>query len=930
MSVSPGTGIPNANPISGTGITSINGDTAAAQTIAGQTDKILVSDITPVHTITLGSDVVTIDQANVYEDFDQTFQDNRLRIERPAGGGVVYIFTAAAIAANKVINLPLLTGPDTLVTEAFAQTLTNKIINAANNTITGIGSSEIIPDIISGLTEELSPAALDFILGFTPEAGGNLRKFDVGNLPGGGGEFTGAWTADHNQTGSGFSLVDARFSDPGDSTKEVLMDLSGNATGIVLTIATLQSTAQTLQIPNTTALDQFVLEDFAQTLTNKTIAAGSNTISGLTIGAEVTGASTDLTDTGVIVRTNQLNDFGDFDQTFLDNRFLIERPAGGGINYTFQAAAIAAARIITLPLLLTGDTMVTEAFSQTLTNKVIDSANNTITNIVNADISATALIVESKLSVAVGVAGTILTSNGVGVAPTYQSSSGGEFTGAWTANHNTGGSTFSLEDAKFSDPVDNTKTIQWDLSAIGTGIELTIASLQSTAQILQIPNTTGTDQFVLEDFAQTLTNKTITAAANSLTIASTDLTDTALIVLNNQANTYSGGGTQDFAGATLDNVSALISNTALPASVGTIRLANTDTMGLRNAADNFDFLLGMTTNNMLQLQVEEASEQGHQLNTAIGKSRWITSNTATSFMAGFQSFSLGSSKPLLAAMFIDGAVATAHDTSGKYAIVVRGYKDPEVAPANLANMGIFSVGGIGDNQYLSIQANGDVSMRFGKKFFFDGSVFGIGDNTSISRQQIDNLVVEVDNINGTLAATNFDTTTISQTSHVMGENTKIQINSDGIGSFGSGISFSQYNEVAANAFENKWALVRETNATGDLLVTFGTSVQDHINPEIFRFEVGGGATSFGDINLSDNNLTSAGLIELNNPANTFQYIFTGAAIAGDIVVTLPLLTIADTLVTEAFTQTSANKTIDLDSNTITGTVAEFNAATSLY
>lgn len=68
-------------------------------------------------------------------------------------------------------------------------TFTNKTIDASatGNVITNIGSSEIIPDIVNGLTEEVAPTSGDFLLGV--ESGGALRRIDVGNLPtGGGGE----------------------------------------------------------------------------------------------------------------------------------------------------------------------------------------------------------------------------------------------------------------------------------------------------------------------------------------------------------------------------------------------------------------------------------------------------------------------------------------------------------------------------------------------------------------------------------------------------------------------------------------------------------------------------------------------------------------------------------------------------------------------
>jgi hypothetical protein len=57
---------------------------------------------------------------------------------------------------------------------------------------------------------------------------------------------------------------------------------------------------------------------------------------------------------------------------------------------------------------------------------------------------------------------------------------------------------------------------------------------------------------------------------------------------------------------------------------------------------------------------------------------------------------------------------------------------------------------------------------------------------------------------------------------------------------------------------------------------------------------------------------------LTNPTNTFNYQFIGSAIVAARSITLPLLTVNDTMVTAAFAQTLTNKTINVTNNTLTG------------
>lgn len=98
-----------------------------------------------------GGGNVSTTQANTYGDFDQLFRSGRLDLRNPANT-FSYNLTGSAIAADRVVTFPLLTGNDTLVTEAFAQTLTNKTIAAGSNTISGISDAHIATHTTTKIT----------------------------------------------------------------------------------------------------------------------------------------------------------------------------------------------------------------------------------------------------------------------------------------------------------------------------------------------------------------------------------------------------------------------------------------------------------------------------------------------------------------------------------------------------------------------------------------------------------------------------------------------------------------------------------------------------------------------------------------------------------------------------------------------------------
>ena len=67
-------------------------------------------------------------------------------------------------------------------------------------------------------------------------------------------------------------------------------------------------------------------------------------------------------------------------------------------QYVFAAGNLAADRTVTLPVLTGGDTLVFEAHAQALTGKTIVAGSNTISGIVNANLSGSAAISNANLA----------------------------------------------------------------------------------------------------------------------------------------------------------------------------------------------------------------------------------------------------------------------------------------------------------------------------------------------------------------------------------------------------------------------------------------------------------------------------------------------------------------------------------------------------
>lgn len=253
--------------------------------------------------------------------FNTTSEDIRVH------NGTVFLESITADASGNVIIAGDFTVNGTTTTINTA-TLDVEDLNITINK----NGNQTSADDAAGLTVEMSDADNALII-YNKDVASRWEVGDVGSR-------AEVVTVSNTQTltnktldnTNAITVLDASFTiqDNADPTKQAKFQLASISA----------ATTRTFTLPDANTI--VVGTDATQTLTNKTITAGSNTISGLTHGSEVDNPTTNVHGVaGTVVGTSD---------------------------------------------------------SQTLTNKGINSDNNTITNIVDADIKALAAIARSKIA----------------------------------------------------------------------------------------------------------------------------------------------------------------------------------------------------------------------------------------------------------------------------------------------------------------------------------------------------------------------------------------------------------------------------------------------------------------------------------------------------------------------------------------------------
>lgn len=286
-------------------------------------------------------------------------------------------------ATTRTLTVP--NANTTIVGNDTTQTLTNKTIDATNNSIINIDNTNIKNSAYIDATKiadgSITNSEFQYLSGITSDV------VSINNI--------------QTITNKTFTTNNTYFQDNSDNTKKVQFQLSSITTGNVRIL--------TIPDANTTLIGT----DTTQTLTNKIIDATSNTINNIgnsqiksAAGIDVTKiADGSVTNTEFQYLSNVSSNVVGIDdtltltnKTFTDNSTYFQDNLDNTKKIQFQLDNIATSTTRTFIFPDANTTIVGTDAIQTITNKLIDFDNNTVSNIDNNNIKINASIDATKIA----------------------------------------------------------------------------------------------------------------------------------------------------------------------------------------------------------------------------------------------------------------------------------------------------------------------------------------------------------------------------------------------------------------------------------------------------------------------------------------------------------------------------------------------------
>jgi len=267
-------------------------------------------------------------------------------------------------------------------------------------------------------------------------------------------------------------------------------------------------------------------------------------------------------------------------------------------------------------------TIVGTSDTQTLTNKTIDASSNTLSNIGNASLTNSSITVtDGSTSTATALGGTITFSGTANEIEVGESSGtitiglpndvtvGNNLT--VTGNLTVNGTTTTVNSTTVE--IQNAFVFE---GATADAYETTLTTVDPTAdRTISLPNATGT--IVLRDTTDTLTNKTINSASNTITITESNISDLQSYILANSTDTLTNK-TISFTNNTISGTTAEFNTALSDGSFAT--LAGTETLTNKTISGASNTLSGINATSI---------SDGSISNTEFGYLNGVSSNIQT-------------------------------------------------------------------------------------------------------------------------------------------------------------------------------------------------------------------------------------------------------------------------------------------------------------
>lgn len=375
-----------------------------------------------------------------------------------------------------------------VILDTTTQTLTNKVINAALNTVTNVSLTGGITGVLltnNGGTGQNSSATF-------PTSGVLITR-------------TSADQGANLLTLKDLSATSVVFVDPSDTTKKIKFNAAGATGSTTSTIVSLASTNRTINLPD--ADTTIVGTDVTQALTNKTLSSPVLTTPTITTPTVLAGGDLRLNNAGNTFYTGFKG--GNAAANKIWTLPLVDGSTGQVLK-TDGSATLGWVSAATNPFTTTGDIMYSSDNSGTPARLAIGAAGTVLkggtipsyASIVNADVDAAAAIAGSKIVAATtSVAGAVTTSAQSFTGDKTFTASSGDNNLYSTATSTTGAARVAIKSgdgttsSEFSyvtaESLETTTPVRWDAGIYGSKHWKLVEQSNSSKLAIDVANAGG-------------------------------------------------------------------------------------------------------------------------------------------------------------------------------------------------------------------------------------------------------------------------------------------------------------------------------------------------------------------------------------------------------------------------------------------------------